>query len=188
MEERFVLTTLWSEHPRCKIFYLVAVMSKCRISSANSAVWTRLRSASTIFVCVGSLTLPSVCHSQLQDENHICAVLVGVVQRHNVWVLYLPQDVHLALDLLPPHSPRAGRALALLDELCSKISTCALLLTSLYDGELSAEIEAEMNQPGGGWKRGSGRSGGQTLYKHFIYLDRLWIKEPLTVTFRMMEW
>lgn len=47
----------------------------------------------------------TVNHSQLQDENHIRAVLIGVVQRDNVGVLDLPQDVHLALYLLSPHSP-----------------------------------------------------------------------------------
>lgn len=97
------------------------------------------------------------CHSQLQDENHIGAVLVGVVERHNVGVPDLPQDVHLALDLLPPHASRAGCALALLDELGGKLATGAPLPTSLHDGELSTETGIE-----GGVKHYSGRSGGQT--------------------------
>lgn len=60
-------------------------------------------------------------YSQLQDEHHVCAVLVDVVQHDDVWVLDLLQDVHLSLDLLSPHPPRAGQALALLDELGSKL-------------------------------------------------------------------
>lgn len=60
-------------------------------------------------------------HSQLQDEHHISAVLVDVVQRDNVGMLDLLQDVHLPLDLFPSHPPRAGQALALLDKLGSKL-------------------------------------------------------------------
>lgn len=93
------------------------------------------------------------CHSQLQDENHVGAVLIGVVERHNVGVPDLPQDVHLALDLLPPHPSRAGCALALLDELGGELAAGGLLPTSLYDGELSTETE-------GGVKGCSGRRGG----------------------------
>lgn len=99
----------------------------------------------------------TVRHSQLQDENHVRAVLVGVVQRHDVGVPDLPQDVHLSLDLLPPHSPRTGRALALLDELCGELAARALLPTLLYDGELSAEAEAKRRRPEGGVKGGIGK-------------------------------
>lgn len=61
-----------------------------------------------------------LCHSQLQDQHHISAVLVDVMQRDDVGVLNLLQDVHLPLYLLPPHSSGAGHALPLLDELGSK--------------------------------------------------------------------
>lgn len=84
------------------------------------------------------------CHSQLQDENHVGAVLKGVVEHHDVGVPDVPQDVHLTLDLLPPHPARAGCALALLDELCGELAAGALLPTSLYDGELSTETEGDM--------------------------------------------
>lgn len=84
---------------------------------------------------------PIVGYSQLQDEHHISSVLVDVVQRDDVWVLDLLQDVHLPLYLLPPHSSRAGHALTLLDELGSKFQTCTFLSALLYDGKLPAETQ-----------------------------------------------
>lgn len=81
------------------------------------------------------------CDSQLQDEHHVSAVLVDVVQRDDVGVLDLLQDVHLALDLLPPHAPRARHALTLLDELGGELQTRALLSALLHDGKLAAGEE-----------------------------------------------
>lgn len=80
----------------------------------------------------------SVRHSQLQDEHHVGPVLVHVVQRDDVGVLNLLQDVHLPLYLLPPHPSRAGHALPLLDELGSKRQARALLSALLHDGKLPA--------------------------------------------------
>lgn len=60
-------------------------------------------------------------YSQLQDEHHIGAVLVDVVQHDDVGVLDLLQDLHLPLNLLPPHPPRARQALPLFDELGGKL-------------------------------------------------------------------
>lgn len=59
--------------------------------------------------------------SQLQDEHHVGAVLVHLVQRDDVWMLSLLQDGHLPLDLVPSHSSRARHALPLLYELGSKL-------------------------------------------------------------------
>ena len=81
------------------------------------------------------------CHSQLQDEHHVGAVLVDVVQRDDVGVLNLLQDVHLPLDVLAPHASRAGHALTLLDELGSKVQTRAFLSALLHDGKLPAETQ-----------------------------------------------
>lgn len=45
----------------------------------------------------------NLCHSQLQDEHHISAVLIDVMQRDDVGMLNLLQDVHLPLYFLPAH-------------------------------------------------------------------------------------
>lgn len=59
-------------------------------------------------------------NSQLQDEYHISAIFIDIMQCDDVGVLNLLQDVHLPLYFLPSHSSRAGHALTLLDELGSK--------------------------------------------------------------------
>lgn len=77
-------------------------------------------------------------HSQLEDEHHVGAVLIDVVQRDDVGVQHLPQDAHLPLDLLPAHTPTAGPALPLLDELGGILQPRALLPALLHDGKLAA--------------------------------------------------
>lgn len=44
---------------------------------------------------------------QLQDKDDICLVLKDIMQRDDVAVLNLPQDVHLTLNLLAAHSTSA---------------------------------------------------------------------------------
>ena len=77
-------------------------------------------------------------HSQLEDEQHVGAVLEDVMQCDDVGVQHLPQDAHLPLDLLQAHAPLAGPALWLLDELGRVIQRRALLRALLHDGELAA--------------------------------------------------
>lgn len=45
---------------------------------------------------------------QLQDQDHVRLVLKDVVQRDDVAVLDLSQDVDLTLDLLAAHAAPAG--------------------------------------------------------------------------------
>lgn len=78
---------------------------------------------------------------QLQDQDHVRLVLEDVVQRDDVAVLDLPQDVDLALDLLAAHPAPTGRQAALLDELGGVLDARALLLALADDGELSAMKE-----------------------------------------------
>lgn len=75
---------------------------------------------------------------QLQDQDHVGLVFEDVVQRDDVAVLDLPQDVDLSLDLLAAHPPPTGRQPPLLDELGRVLHTRALLLALADDGELSA--------------------------------------------------
>lgn len=75
---------------------------------------------------------------QLQDENDVSLVLEDVVQRDDVGVLDLPQDVHLALDLLPAHSAPARGQAALLDELARVLVPRAPLTALPNDGKLTA--------------------------------------------------
>lgn len=79
-----------------------------------------------------------VPHSQLEDEHHVGAVLIDVVQRDDVGVQHLPQDAHLPLDFLPAHAPTAGPALPLLDELGGVLQPRAPLPALLHDGKLAA--------------------------------------------------
>lgn len=81
------------------------------------------------------------CHSQLQDEHHVGAVLVDVVQSDDVGMLDLLQDGHLPLDVLPPDSPGTRQALPLLDELGGVVQTRASLSALLHDGKLAAETQ-----------------------------------------------
>lgn len=83
-------------------------------------------------------------YSQLQNEHHVGAVLIDVVQHDDVGVLDLLQDLHLPLDLLPPHPPRAGQALPLFDELGGKLQASALLPALLHDGKLPAVPQRTM--------------------------------------------
>lgn len=76
--------------------------------------------------------------SQFQDEDDVSAVLVHVVQRHDVGVQDLLQDAHLPFHLLPSHSSPAGPALPLLDELGCVFEAAALLFAALDDGKLPA--------------------------------------------------
>lgn len=80
----------------------------------------------------------SCTDSQFEDEHHVCAVLVHVVQGHNVGVLELLQDVHLPLNLLSSHTPSAGPTLTLLNELGCKFCPRALLFAALDDCKLPA--------------------------------------------------
>ena len=75
---------------------------------------------------------------QLQDQDHVRLVLEDVVQRDDVAVLDLAQDVDLPLDLLAAHPAPAGRQAALLDELGGVLAAGALLFTLAYNGKLPA--------------------------------------------------
>ena len=76
-------------------------------------------------------------HSQLQDQDDLRLVLVHVVQRDDVGVLQLLQDVHLALDVLPRHPAPARPAAALLDELGGVLRARAPVPASSDHGELT---------------------------------------------------
>lgn len=76
---------------------------------------------------------------QLEDEHYIRLVLEDVVQRDDIGVPDLPQDAHLALDLLPAHPTPAGRQAPLLDELGRVLLACALLPALPHNGKLAAE-------------------------------------------------
>ncbi|OBS76494.1 hypothetical protein A6R68_17050 [Neotoma lepida] len=56
-------------------------------------------------------------HSQLQDQNDICLVLIDLMQGDDVWVPDLLQDADLPLDILTAHTPPAGLGPPFLDEL-----------------------------------------------------------------------
>lgn len=74
---------------------------------------------------------------QLQDQDHVRLVLEDVVERDDVAVLDLPQDVDFALDLLAAHPSPAGRQPPLFDELGRVLVARALLLALTDDGKLS---------------------------------------------------
>lgn len=76
-------------------------------------------------------------HSQLQDEHHICAALVHVVQCDDVGVQQLSQDPHLSLNFFPAHTPPAGPALSFLDELGCILLSGTLLPAFLHYGKLA---------------------------------------------------
>ena len=42
-------------------------------------------------------------HSQFKDQDDLCLVLKDFMERDDVWVLDLLQDVHLTLYVLPCH-------------------------------------------------------------------------------------
>lgn len=84
--------------------------------------------------------------SQFQDEDDVGAVLVHVVQRHDVGVQDLLQDAHLPLHLLPSHASPAGPALPLLDELGCVFKARALLFAPFDDGKLPAADTKEVGR------------------------------------------
>ena len=75
---------------------------------------------------------------QLQDQDDVRLVLEDVVQRDDVAVLDLAQDVHLALNLLAAHAAAAGRQAPLLDELGGVLPARASVPASSDHGELTA--------------------------------------------------
>lgn len=93
------------------------------------------------FTLISDLKTEDLRDSQLQDEHHVRPVLIDIVQRDDVGMLNLLQDVDLPLDLLPPHSSRARHALTLLDELGGKFQTRALLSALFDDGKLPADVQ-----------------------------------------------
>lgn len=60
---------------------------------------------------------PQPQHSQFQDQDDICLVLVNLMQGDDVGVLDIFQDADLPLDILPAHAPPAGFGPSFLDEL-----------------------------------------------------------------------
>lgn len=99
-------------------------------SSLYSALW---------FLFISAILAGKSPYSQLQDEDHICLVLVDVVQLDDVGVQDLLQNGDLTLDLLPAHPAPASPALALLDELGSIFHPCAFLSTLLHYSKLATE-------------------------------------------------
>ena len=76
--------------------------------------------------------------SQFQDEDDLRLVLVDVVQRYDVGMLKLLQDVDLALDVLPRDAAPARPAPALLDELGRVLAAGAPVAASPDHGKLTA--------------------------------------------------
>lgn len=81
--------------------------------------------------------------SQFEDKHNICPVLVNIVERYNVGMLELLQDVHFPRNLLSFHTPSAGPAQALLDELGRVLIACALLYASLDNRKLPTADKRE---------------------------------------------
>lgn len=77
-------------------------------------------------------------HSQLQDQDDLRLVLEDFVQRDDVRVLDLLQDVHLALDVLPRHPASTRLAAPLLDEFGGVFHPGAPVPTSSDHGKLTA--------------------------------------------------
>lgn len=80
-------------------------------------------------------------HSQLQDQNDVCLVLIDLMQGDDIWVPDLLQDADLPLDVLPAHTPPAGLGPPFLDELGCILKTGTFLTTFLHDCELSTGRE-----------------------------------------------
>lgn len=77
-------------------------------------------------------------HSQLQDQDDLRLVFKDFVQRNDVRVLDLFQDVHLALDVLPRHPSSARLAAPLLDEFGGELHTCSPVSASSDHSKLTA--------------------------------------------------
>lgn len=75
---------------------------------------------------------------QLQDQDDVGLVFEDVVQRDDVAVLDLAENVDLTLNLFAADPPPAGRQPPLLDELGSVLDPRALLLTLPDDCKLTA--------------------------------------------------
>lgn len=75
---------------------------------------------------------------QLQDQDDVGLVFKDVVQRDDVAVLDLTENVDLALNLFAADPPPAGRQPPLLDELGSVLNPRALLLALPDDCKLTA--------------------------------------------------
>ena len=89
----------------------------------------------------------SCSDSQFEDKHNICAVLVHVMQRYNVGVLELLQDVHFPLNLLSSYTTSADSTLALLDELGCIFNTWALLYAALNNCKLpTADTKEKENR------------------------------------------
>lgn len=76
-------------------------------------------------------------YSQLQDEDHICLVLVDVMQLDDVGVQNLLQNSNLPFDLLTPHSTTAGPTLTFLNEFSSILHTGAFFSAFLHYSKLA---------------------------------------------------
>lgn len=77
-------------------------------------------------------------HSQLQDQDDLGLVFKDFVQRDDVRVLDLLQDVHLALDVLPRHPSSARLAAPFLDEFGGELHTCSPVSASSDHSKLTA--------------------------------------------------
>lgn len=77
-------------------------------------------------------------HSQLQDQDDLGLVFKDFVQRDDVRVLDLFQDVHLALDVLPRHPSSARLAAPFLDEFGGELHTCSPVSASSDHSKLTA--------------------------------------------------
>lgn len=80
-------------------------------------------------------------HSQLQDQNDICLVLIDLMQGDDVWMPDLLQDADLPLDVLAAHAPTAGLGPPFLDKLGRILKTGALLTAFLHHRKLSTGRE-----------------------------------------------
>lgn len=80
-------------------------------------------------------------HSQLQDQNDICLVLIDLMQRDDIRVADLLQDADFPFDVLTAHTPSAGLGPPFLDELGCILKTSAFLTAFLHHRKLSAGRE-----------------------------------------------
>lgn len=76
-------------------------------------------------------------NSQFQDQDDFSLVLKDFVQRDDVRVLDLLQDVHLTLDVVPRHPPSARLAAPLLDEFGGVLHSRAPASTSSDHSKLA---------------------------------------------------
>lgn len=78
-------------------------------------------------------------HSQFQDQNDVCLVLIDFVQGDDIGVLDLLQDADLPLDVLTAHAPPAGLSPPFLDEFGGILEASAFLTAFLHNCKLSTE-------------------------------------------------